>query len=97
MGSSARCSTPGRSDPEASYSTLGSDRRRRSSPLSASVRRRLLRELLMRAERGDVAAAESLVRLSLAQTAATVRTCTCAMRIASGWGPCNENAMDEPE
>jgi hypothetical protein len=40
---------------------------RGAKPLSASTRCKLLADLLARAERGDVAAAESLVRLSLEQ------------------------------
>jgi hypothetical protein len=40
---------------------------RGAKPLSASTRCNLLADLLARAERGDVAAAESLVRLSLEQ------------------------------
>lgn len=38
---------------------------RACSPLSARTRRRLLRDLLRRAEAGDTSAAEALVRLSI--------------------------------
>lgn len=45
--------------------------RARCVPLGARMRRRLLAMLVEKAERGDVAAAESLVRLSLAAAAAS--------------------------
>ncbi|HYD68507.1 hypothetical protein [Azospirillum sp.] len=38
---------------------------RGATPLAAATRRRLLKGLLVRAEQGDVLAAEALIRLSL--------------------------------
>ena len=71
-------------------------KQRRRSPLSASVRRRVLANLLVRAEAGDVAAAEALARLSLQAAAAAARgSCTCARRIAAGWGSGSDNAPGE--
>lgn len=43
----------------------GRDESSRVRPLSVRTRRRLLRDLLRRADAGEVAAAEALVRLSV--------------------------------
>lgn len=60
----------------------GEGKRRRGShgvsPLSAATRKRLLGDLLRRAEAGDVPAAEALIRLGIERAAASATRCPLA-------------------